>query len=57
MYGSTVTALPVTGSGSTALMAAMGGHVIVALILASICACMTGLLILQNPALEEDDDI
>jgi hypothetical protein len=57
MYGSSVAALPVTGAGSTALVAAMNGHVIVALVLASICAFMTGILMLQQPEEEPDDVI
>ena len=57
MYGSSVAALPVTGAGSTALMAAMNGHVIVALILASLSAFMTGILMLQRPEEEPDDVI
>jgi hypothetical protein len=52
MYSS-VTSLPVTGAGSTAFMAAMTGHLIIALMLASICAFTTALLMLQR----QDDDL
>jgi hypothetical protein len=51
MY-SNVTSLPVTGAGSTAFMAAMTGHLIIALLLASLCALTTALLMWQRT----DDD-
>lgn len=57
MYGSPVTSLPVTGTGSSALLAVASGHITIALVLASICALTTGLLMLQRPEedFEEDD--
>lgn len=53
-----VTSLPLTGVGTTAAMAAMSGHVMVALLLASLCAFTTGLLMLQRDHEGElDEDI